>query len=175
MFTIMKEMEQFGIAPPFQLFKRGTYLFKAGSIAKSAFFIKNGSVSVQCDMEKSTQIIRFGYAGSLITALDSYLNGKSSIYTIQALKASEVAIIPKSDLEAFWNYSNANRQLWLQIVESLIVQQMERELDLLTVEPALRYQRVMQRSPQLFQEVPHKYIANYLRMSPETLSRLKKP
>ncbi|HCZ35039.1 MAG TPA: Crp/Fnr family transcriptional regulator, partial [Cytophagales bacterium] len=27
---------------------------------------------------------------------------------------------------------------------------------------------------QLFQEVPHRYIANYLRMSPETLSRLKK-
>ncbi|MDN5424225.1 MAG: Crp/Fnr family transcriptional regulator, partial [Chryseobacterium sp.] len=29
-------------------------------------------------------------------------------------------------------------------------------------------------SPKLFQDVPNKYIANYLRMSPDTLSRLKK-
>jgi len=33
-------------------------------------------------------------------------------------------------------------------------------------------ERVLTRSPQLFQEIPHKYIAAYLRMSPETLSRL---
>jgi hypothetical protein len=39
--------------------------------------------------------------------------------------------------------------------------------------PAERYERVLKRSPKLFQEVPNKYIANYLRMSPETLSRLK--
>jgi hypothetical protein len=33
---------------------------------------------------------------------------------------------------------------------------------------------VFKRSPQLFQEIPNKHIASYLRMSPETLSRLKK-
>ena len=36
-----------------------------------------------------------------------------------------------------------------------------------------RYLRVLGRSPALFQEIPHRYIANYLRMSAETLSRLK--
>ena len=39
-------------------------------------------------------------------------------------------------------------------------------------DPRQRLQRVLGRSPRLFQEVPHKYIASYLRMSPETLSRL---
>ena len=49
---------------------------------------------------------------------------------------------------------------------------MEREHDLMLADPKMRLERVRQRSPQLFQEVPHKYIAAYLRMSPETLSRL---
>jgi CRP/FNR family transcriptional regulator, anaerobic regulatory protein len=55
----------------------------------------------------------------------------------------------------------------------LVVQQMQRELDLLTASPIERYRRVIARSPQLFQEVPLKYIADYLRMTPETLSRLR--
>jgi lipocalin len=55
-----------------------------------------------------------------------------------------------------------------------VYQQIEREKDILTASPRERYLRVLKRSPQLFQEIPDKYIANYLRMSPETLSRMKK-
>ncbi len=46
---------------------------------------------------------------------------------------------------------------------------MEREINILTPNDTK-----VKRSPQLFQEIPNKYIANYLRMSAETLSRLKK-
>ena len=64
--------------------------------------------------------------------------------------------------------------IWQQIQSQMIYQQMEREIDILTYSPLKRYQRVLKRSPHLFQEIPSKYIASYLRMSPETLSRLKK-
>ncbi|MNY67885.1 hypothetical protein D3C86_2055530 [compost metagenome] len=64
--------------------------------------------------------------------------------------------------------------LWIKILENLAVQQLEREIDLLKNSPKERYERVLKRSPQLFQESPNRHIANYLRMSPETLSRLKK-
>jgi len=63
---------------------------------------------------------------------------------------------------------------WQRILEQLIYQQFEREIDLLTASPVERYKRVLARSPQLFQEIPGKYIASYLRMTPETLSRIKK-
>ena len=59
-------------------------------------------------------------------------------------------------------------------MEYLIYTQLEREKDILISSPHTRYERVLKRSPQVFQYVPHKYIASYLRMSPETLSRLKK-
>ena len=67
-----------------------------------------------------------------------------------------------------------NQNLWKQILEAFVIQQMDRETDLLTKSPEERFKRVLNRSPQLFQEIPHKYIASYLRMSPETLSRIKK-
>jgi hypothetical protein len=64
------------------------------------------------------------------------------------------------------------RKHYIQLLELFSVQQMEREIDLLTTSPAERIARVRERSPQLFQEVPLKYIASYLRMTPETLSRM---
>jgi CRP-like cAMP-binding protein len=51
---------------------------------------------------------------------------------------------------------------------------MERENDLIIYSPQKRVERVFKRSPQLFQEIPQKYIASYLRMTPETLSRILK-
>lgn len=52
--------------------------------------------------------------------------------------------------------------------------EIEREIDILTFSPAERLNRVQERSPHLFQEIPSKYIAAYLRMTPETLSRIRK-
>lgn len=70
--------------------------------------------------------------------------------------------------------SQENIKMWQLILESFVLQQMERERDILTSSPMERYNRVLKRSPQLFQEIPNKYIASYLRMTPETLSRIKK-
>lgn len=69
--------------------------------------------------------------------------------------------------------NETNRKLWIKILENLVLQQMEREIDILTNSPRERYERVLKRSPHLFQEIPNRHIANYLRMSAETLSRLK--
>ena len=66
------------------------------------------------------------------------------------------------------------KAFWDTTLLDLLLQQLEREVDILTTSPKLRYERVLKRSPRLFQEIPHKHIAAYLRMSPETLSRLKK-
>ena len=62
----------------------------------------------------------------------------------------------------------------ISLIENLIVQQLEREIDILTTSPEERYNRVLKRSPKLFQQIPAKYIASYLRMTPETLSRIRK-
>ena len=60
------------------------------------------------------------------------------------------------------------------ILEELVASFYEREIDLLIQAPKERLSRILKSSQQLNQEVPHKNKASYLRMSPETLSRLLK-
>jgi CRP-like cAMP-binding protein len=153
--------------------ERNEFLKVKGSIDTNVYFVESGSLRVFILDNCEEQIIRFGYKDNLIVALDSYLTGKPSDFYIQAIKKSVVNVIPKHKIDAFLN-TEKNMVLWTKILENLVVQQMEREVDILTSSPKERYQRVLKRSPQLFQEVPHRHIANYLRMSAETLSRLKK-
>ncbi len=152
---------------------RSEFLCKQGQTNTNIYFIESGSVKMSINLGEEEQIIRFGYRGNLVVALDSLLTGLATQFDIQAIKKCKIKIISKKQLETYLNTEN-NRHVWTEILEKLIVQQMEREVDLLTQSPLERFQRVIQRSPQLFQEIPNKYIANYLRMSAETLSRLKK-
>ncbi|MCW8896699.1 MAG: Crp/Fnr family transcriptional regulator [Flavobacteriales bacterium] len=155
------------------LLKNG-FLKLGGTTDTNIYFVESGSLCVFVMDEDEEQIIRFGYNNDLIVSLDSFLTEQASDFYIQAIKKSKVRVIPKQQFIAFVNESNENQQMWISMLEDLVLQQIEREKDILTTSPKERYNRVLKRSPQLFQEIPNKYIANYLRMTPETLSRLKK-
>lgn len=154
--------------------KRNEYLKVKGSTDTQIYFVESGSLRVFVLDNADEQIIRFGYKGDILVSLDSFLTEKPSDFIIQAIKKTRLSVVSKKRFMQFIQANDENRERWIQILEDLVLQQMEREKDILTTSPKERYNRVLTRSPRLFQEIPNKYIANYLRMSPETLSRLKK-
>jgi CRP-like cAMP-binding protein len=152
---------------------RNEFLKVKGSIDTNLYYIESGSLRIFVLDDYEEQTIRFGYKENLIVSLDSFLTGKPSDLYIQAIKKTVVKVVTKEQFDKFLEKEN-NQNLWTNILGNLVIQQMEREIDILTNSPKERYERVLKRSPQLFQEIPNRYIANYLRMSAETLSRLKK-
>jgi CRP-like cAMP-binding protein len=155
------------------ILERNDFLNVQGTIDTNLYYVQSGSLRMYFLDDFEEQAVRFGYKGNLIVSLDSFLTNKPSNIFVQAIKKTTLKVITKTQIEHFFE-TDKNKILWIKILENLVVQQMEREIDILTNLPKERYQRVFERSPQLFQEIPHKHIANYLRMSPETLSRLKK-
>lgn len=153
--------------------ERNEYLKVKGSTDTNVYFVESGSLRIFMLDEYEELTIRFGYKDNLLVSLDSFLTAQPSDFYIQAIKKSVVKVVTKQQLGNFLEIEG-NRNIWTKILENLVLQQLEREIDILTNSPKERYERVLKRSPQLFQEIPHRYIANYLRMSPETLSRLKK-
>ena len=155
-------------------FVRNSYLLKEGDEVSYVFWIRKGTVRAYIiDDEGNEQNIRFGYKDDFITDLSSIFKKERSTLYIQSIKKCEVVVIPFQKLSEMKSNETFS-VIWANILEDLISQQMEREKDLLTTDPKLRYERVFKRSPGLFQEVPLRYIANYLRMTPETLSRIRK-
>ncbi len=153
---------------------RNEFLNVKGKINTNLYFVLEGSLRIYYLDNDEEHTIRFGYKNSFFGALDSFISEKPSVYTIQALKKTSLKVISKDNFMGLVDSLSSNQQLWHIILGQLVSQQMERELDLLTSSPQERYLRVLKRSPQLFQEIPSKYIASYLRMTPETFSRLQK-
>ncbi|MEL1244182.1 cyclic nucleotide-binding domain-containing protein [Flavobacterium sp. DGU11] len=154
--------------------KRGESLFIAGRADLPVYFLEQGTLRIICQNGEDTNTIRFAYKDSLFAAMDELITSLPTLYSAEAIKQTVVRFIPKADFLHFINSDTKHLELWNTILGYVIIGQLERETDLLTTSPRERYERVLRRSPQLFQEVPHKYIASYLRMTPETLSRLQK-
>lgn len=154
--------------------KRNDVLVRAGECNTSLFFVETGSLRIALINGKENHTIRFAYTGSFFGTLDSFMADIPTIYAVEALKRTKVKRIRKEDFMSVVHSSLEQKINWEALLLELVQQQMEREVDLLTTSPQARYARLLERSPSVFQEIPHKYIASYLRMTPETLSRIKK-
>lgn len=152
---------------------KGEYLIREGEKEDRLHLVTEGAVVVLYVTGHENHIIRFGYKDSIINSLNSFLKGTPSEYFIEALRRTTVRSITRDQLYALVEQDMESQRQYIGLLETLVVQQMERELDLLTPSPLERLARVQARSPHLFQEVPLKYIATYLRMTPETLSRIR--
>jgi len=152
---------------------KGDFLIKEGQVEQHVHLVESGALRVFYLTEFEEMIIRFGYKGSFITSLSSFINGTPSEFYMDAIRRTTVRSISKETLFTLVDESLETMKAYTSMLESLITQQVEREIDLLIHSPSDRLQRVLQRSPNLFQEIPLKYIASYLRMSPETLSRIR--
>lgn len=155
-------------------FSRLEYLTKQGEVERNLYLVVSGAVRAYLNNGDEEITIRFGYENSVINAIDSFISQKPSKLYLQALRKTKVIVLPRKTYFDFIHSNQENQKMHIEIMHQLIGTLLEREMDLLTSNPKLRYQRVLERSPQLFQQVPLKYIASYLRMTPETLSRLRK-
>ncbi|WP_054414385.1 Crp/Fnr family transcriptional regulator [Hymenobacter sp. DG25A] len=157
---------------PVQL-RRGDFLIQEGQIDHYLYFIDEGILRIFLPTAHEEICVGFGYASTLICSFPSFVEGRPSAYGIQALKACRLLAISRTHLlELIETHPNIGR-FWRTEMERAVVGRIEREIDLLLPEPQRRLDRLRTRSPHLFQLVPRKYIASYLRMTPETLSRLR--
>ena len=156
------------------LLKKGDFLKMEDTIDTNLYLVEEGSLRFYISDDHEEKTIRFGYGGDLVTALDSFITSSKSPLNIQSIRKTKLKLIRKSDFTDLILKNQKLKNAWEQILGILLLECMEREIDILTKSPLERYKRVLARSPRLFQEIPHKYIASYLNMTPETLSRISK-
>ena len=110
---------------------------------------------------------------NIVMCIESLFLEQPTHLQIKAIEPSILIAIPKVDLEAVAMKSVNIQILYRKILEeSLILSQIH--ADMLRFESAQdRYQKLIKRQPQLVLRAPLVYIASYLQMTPETLSRVR--
>ncbi|HEY1045465.1 MAG TPA: Crp/Fnr family transcriptional regulator [Bacteroidia bacterium] len=154
-------------------YAKGEFIIREGEQENNLYLVIDGAVRAYFLSEHEEHTIRLGYNGSFINSLASFFSRKPSELYIEALRKTEIKSLKREDLLEIANRNEKNLMQYNSMLENLVVQQIERELDLLIDSPSERLERVLKRSPHVFNYVPLKYIASYLRMKPETLSRIR--
>ena len=154
-------------------FAKGEIILHEGDICRDIYWVVKGLVRQFYYKNKKELTEYMATENSIVMCIESLFKEEPSLLTIQALEPSIIYSIPKAELEAAAIKCVNIQMLYRKILEeSLIISQ--HHADMLRFETAQdRYAKLVKRSPQLVLRAPLVYIASYLQMTPETLSRVR--
>ena len=154
-------------------FAKGETILGEGDVCRYIFWIVKGLVR-QYYFKNGKELTEYmATENTICMSIESLFREEPSMQIIQALEPTILFALPMHDLEAVSMKSVNIQMLYRKILEeSLIISQ--HHADMLRFESAQdRYRRLVRESPQLILRAPLVYIASYLQMTPETLSRVR--
>jgi len=154
--------------------KRNEVLINEGEIANIIAFTNKGylRVFINHDGDEITRDIT--PLNTFATALPSFITQTPSFEIISAITDSELFIIKKSDLEYLYDSCPKWERLGRRIIEEMFVEAQRRLYLFITETAEYRYKLMMKRHPNMIRDVPLKYIADFLGIKLQSLSRLRK-
>ena len=155
-------------------FKRGETPVKEGDVCDSLYYIEKG-LTRQYYVKNGKEVTEnLEYEGGIVMCIESFFLQEPSRLVIETLEPSKIYAIPYNKLQELTRTSYEFCQLMFSFLEhSLILSQ--RKADTLRFESAKeRYLRTLNDHPDLVRRAPLHYLASYLQMTPETLSRVRK-
>ena len=154
-------------------FQKGEIILREGDICDSIYWVAKGLVR-QFYYKNDKELTEYmAIEDNIVMSIESLFKEKPSMQQIVALEPTILFALPKKELE-HEAVRNVNIQMLYRKIleESLIISQVH--ADMLRFESAQeRYAKLVKRSPQLVLRAPLVYIASYLQMTPETLSRVR--
>ena len=154
-------------------YAKGQIILKEGDICRSIYYIDKGMI--RQFYHKNDRIVteHLGEERTIFMSIESLFKEEPSRIQIEAIEPTLIYALPKVDLERVALH-NVNIQLLYRKIleESRILSQIH--ADLVRFETAqTRYKRMCKLMPQVVLRAPLVYIASYLQMTPETLSRVR--
>jgi CRP-like cAMP-binding protein len=157
-----------------KLFAKGEHFLLAGDVCRQAAFVESGVFRFYINLEERDPTYFFAGEGEFICDYPSFLPQRPSYINIQALEASEVSAISFDNLQKFYKRVALGERFGRLIAEEIFVDSIQQLGSFYQDTPAVRYQNFVQRFPQLVQRLPQYYIASYVGIEPQSLSRIRR-
>jgi len=173
---LTKEEEQFFISLllPLKL-KQGEFAEKAGEVTHNFIHVNAGCLMTYfTDKEGNDQVIQFATSGWWTGDLHSLTTQQPSIYTTRALADSEVLLLPKVRMEELLERHPIFERYFRIMFQNSLVTHQNRIIEAFAFTAEDRYTNFQKKYPHLEQFVPLKYIASYLGITPEFLSKIRR-
>lgn len=156
-----------------QKYAKGEMILKEGEICRQFLYIDKGLVRQFYFKHGKEVTEHLGQEHTIVMCIESLFKEEPTKLQVEALEPTTVYALPKAELERVAMHNVNIQILYRKILEeSLIISQIH--ADLVRFETAQdRYKKLCKLCPQVVLRAPLVYIASYLQMTPETLSRVR--
>jgi CRP-like cAMP-binding protein len=168
------ELQPFLNAVKTRTFSANDLILANGQLENYLSFVDNGVVRYYVVAKDKEITIDFAFRNSFYCAYDSfYTRTKTELY-IEALTDCRLHSISYADLQALYQNCEITKKLGRMATEHLLTRKVKREIGLLTKSPQERYEYLLHEQPKYIQQIPLKYLASYIGVVPETISRIRR-
>jgi CRP/FNR family transcriptional regulator, anaerobic regulatory protein len=154
---------------------KNTVLEQQDKIPRYLYFVSAGFMRLfYADDNGAEATTYFGTPGDFIASFLSFINGAKAKESVACITDCEILRILKTDLTELISKSDNFKQFSLIIFEQAIGAAEKRANDLATLNAGQRYRKLMEQQPEILQHIPIQYIASFLGIKPESLSRIRR-
>jgi CRP-like cAMP-binding protein len=154
---------------------RGEKWISEGQQEHDIGFVLEGNMRHYYTRDGEEKTTYFYFENHLVSAYFSAVSGKPSLLTIEALTDSRLLAFPYQHLKSLYDALPVWERFGRILAEYLAFGLEERMVGLLMLSPEERYVELLQGNKhKIIERIPQHYIANYLGVTPVSLSRIRK-
>jgi CRP-like cAMP-binding protein len=154
-------------------FSKNQLLVAEGKICRNLYFLQKGAIRGFYNLEGKEITHWFAFEKDFVTSFHSFITQKPAVENIQVLENSTLWRISKDKLTSLLNEHSEIERLVRIVYENYYIRLEERFVNAQFKSATERYHDLLNQSPHIVERVPLGYIASYLGISQETLSRVR--
>jgi CRP-like cAMP-binding protein len=154
--------------------KKGEFLSQAGEISNYVSFINRGSLRVYMEISEQEISKHFFFDHEYASDYASFLTRTPGLLNIKALEDTELMELSYENVQMLYERYPIWQKYGRLIAEKLYIQVANRTQELLLRTPEEMYIRLIEAQSPIIARIPQHYIASYLGIQPESLSRIRK-
>ncbi|MEY2916735.1 MAG: hypothetical protein RIS73_449 [Bacteroidota bacterium] len=152
---------------------KNEYLLTQGQICRHLYFLEKGALRGFYNLDGKEITHWFGFEKDFVTSFHSFITEEPAVENIQLLEGCILWAISKETLTKLFNQYHEIERLMRIAYEKYYIRLEERFVNAQFKTAAERYGNLLQQTPHIIERVPLGYIAAYLGISQETLSRIR--
>jgi CRP-like cAMP-binding protein len=154
-------------------YRKGELLLEEGAVCRHIYFVYKGSFRFLYLKENEEVTTGLFTEGICMTNMKSLTTLQPSTVFIQTLDDAIVVKINKEALIALYKQAPEIEGIGRVILEHMLADDADWKEIYTIYSPEERYHFLLKKAPQIIQQIPLQYIASYLGMRRETLSRIR--
>ncbi len=170
-----KDLEKFLSLTRVTRIKKNDFFINEGSFAKYIAFVNSGVLySYSVDEKGDKHVVQIALENHWISDLFSFLSNEPSLFNIQAIENSELTLLNRDNFEKACDTIPAFERFFRILIQNAYVSSQRRVSRIYGNTAEERYLKLVKDNPKILQSVPQHYIASFLGIKPQSLSRIRK-